>query len=615
MGCTSSSVGCSSDDVQLQSIPSASSERKTKLASSCGLENHVFDKSDTRPSMAHKRTSEMERKIDAIHQVKGHNKKRQAVTSPVIQHKNMQLDSISENRSVCPVKLKKTNGSLTPVENNPIRLFDDDTSSISSLKGHDNLALNQHDTPGHFSINTNDSKFSQTTFCVQRRSLVPSEDMFKEADERALKATPTLKDNPEQLVKYLVEPFSSKLLQFRAIWRWITHNIQYDVELYFHQEKIKSPTHLSSTNDILQTGLAVCCGYSQLLKMLSEFCNIRIHEVSGWSKGYDYVIGANFASPVTNHAWNAVELDCEWWLVDATWASGYVDDSRKFVPAYNEHYFLTDPRQFIIDHFPQHAKWQLIHPPFSIEDFESWAQFTKCFFHLRLRPWSHKEGTIRTNGKLHMKFRIDANIPVTVKGTLTCLASGSVSDNYLHIYSTNKTLNVLVNFPDAGEYELRLYGSRNEATNPIVDPEKAERDYSMLCMYKIVSNRKKERVSNEIMTFPRQFKKWTKGFYLHEPQAGYLIAGETYKFRFTLPGVRDIAICAGGKSSSLWIKISTAENGDTWCGELTMDLDTLHCTLVARFKHQPDNAPYSSVLEYQVGPAIQDIEDEKIMQE
>ena len=57
------------------------------------------------------------------------------------------------------------------------------------------------------------------------------------------------------------------------------------------------------------------------------------------------------------------------YLLDVTWATGYLGNDMKFNWLLDEHYFLTDPRKFIFDHFPitkyqeedmKWSSWQLL---------------------------------------------------------------------------------------------------------------------------------------------------------------------------------------------------------------------------------------------------------------
>ncbi|XP_043112868.1 kyphoscoliosis peptidase-like [Puntigrus tetrazona] len=90
-----------------------------------------------------------------------------------------------------------------------------------------------------------------------------------------------------------------------------------------------------------------------LLNVCSQMCReagIECREVLGYSKGLGYEYGHSFRNAKSDHSWNAVSLDGQWYLLDACWGAGTVDiDKRAFTKKYNEFYFLTDPRSSLPD--------------------------------------------------------------------------------------------------------------------------------------------------------------------------------------------------------------------------------------------------------------------------
>lgn len=47
---------------------------------------------------------------------------------------------------------------------------------------------------------------------------------------------------------------------------------------------------------------------------------------------------------------------------------------------YDDHYFLTDPREFIYEFFPLQADWQLLKTPITLQDFEELPFVRSLFF-------------------------------------------------------------------------------------------------------------------------------------------------------------------------------------------------------------------------------------------
>jgi len=108
-----------------------------------------------------------------------------------------------------------------------------------------------------------------------------------------------------------------------------------------------------SSNDVLRCGAAVCGGYSQLFEDLCKLANIQVVTINGFAKGYGYKNESKFKyEDQADHAWNAVYILDNWYLIDSTWGTGNIDSDKKFVKKLDEHYFLTDPEELIWTHFP-----------------------------------------------------------------------------------------------------------------------------------------------------------------------------------------------------------------------------------------------------------------------
>lgn len=106
-----------------------------------------------------------------------------------------------------------------------------------------------------------------------------------------------------------------------------------------------------ASNGILNSGLAVCSGYSNLFEDLCKTLNIECKTICGYAKGYSFRPGERFCE--TNHEWNCVLIDDRWRLVDSTWGAGIVSSDKKFKKEFDPFYFLTPPQIFIYEHYPQ----------------------------------------------------------------------------------------------------------------------------------------------------------------------------------------------------------------------------------------------------------------------
>jgi len=147
----------------------------------------------------------------------------------------------------------------------------------------------------------------------------------------------------------------------RALYIWITHNIAYDTDSYFRG--ISGPTDAEGT---FRTRKSVCEGYAGLFAEIGTRLGLEVVKIHGYAKGWGYRNGIDPGG--TNHAWNAVRIDGEWHLFDATWGAGYVD-GRDFLRSYKEFYFDTPPEEFIFTHYPEDADFQVLNDPVSRREF------------------------------------------------------------------------------------------------------------------------------------------------------------------------------------------------------------------------------------------------------
>ena len=99
--------------------------------------------------------------------------------------------------------------------------------------------------------------------------------------------------------------------------------------------------------------------------------------ISGYSKGTSYVDGQ--MPKKTNHAWNAVKIDSQYYLIDSTWGAGTCSGDV-FNKKFREFYFCTNPELFIHKHFPADSQWQLLSRIITIEVFVNMAKVIRWIF-------------------------------------------------------------------------------------------------------------------------------------------------------------------------------------------------------------------------------------------
>ena len=175
----------------------------------------------------------------------------------------------------------------------------------------------------------------------------------------------------DALAKQLASLGKSDREKVRAIFRWITEHIDYNVMPFgqrkniprqFYKEPEDSSVALPPLNEriaakVLNTGVAFCEGYSRLFKTLCDHAGIKAEVIYGYARTNN---NRRFA---VNHTWNSVYIDSSWYLLDVTWASGVVSYGNEYIRQYNDFYFLTPPAEFIRDHYPEDLQWTLLKDP------------------------------------------------------------------------------------------------------------------------------------------------------------------------------------------------------------------------------------------------------------
>ncbi len=192
---------------------------------------------------------------------------------------------------------------------------------------------------------------------------------FSKSDQIALMHKNEGLDNMPELVYNLTSELDTDVERFRAIYMWVCHNIANDYTLYLKNKRKRNKykndsIKLKAWNDrfkkdvfrkLLKQEKTICTGYAYIVQQLANLdCEI-VH-------GYGKTSMTNIESlDPPNHSWNAIKLDGKWYLCDPTWASGIPEpETNIFRFDYNDGYFLSNPKLFIINHFPQDQKWILL---------------------------------------------------------------------------------------------------------------------------------------------------------------------------------------------------------------------------------------------------------------
>ena len=212
----------------------------------------------------------------------------------------------------------------------------------------------------------------------------------------------------EQLAKKISRDFNDDASKARAAFRWLTHNIRYDLEEYYQPRKIIEFRYSNEeerlrklqaikdkiVKDAFLTKMGVCEEYAQSFKKIADLLGIEAQVIKGYVRNSAHEIGR--VPQTTNHAWNSVKINNKWILLDATWAAGYVYNG-KWVQDFNEYFFAINPTKIGLTHYPDDRKWQIVLDYDSLESFYNQPIFSQGFLRKNIEVLSPKKGAIVVN--------------------------------------------------------------------------------------------------------------------------------------------------------------------------------------------------------------------------
>ncbi|XP_055886104.1 uncharacterized protein LOC106062437 isoform X1 [Biomphalaria glabrata] len=311
---------------------------------------------------------------------------------------------------------------------------------------------------------------------------------YRFVDEYVLQIPPELNRSTfRELVEFLTAPLEgTDLERVRAIFRWVTSVDVFSVQM-------DTPPPRNSPIEYFYKIQTNQGNHAHLLSGLCQMAGLPCVVLSGMNKSAAYEIGKKADRNKMGAQWNAVYVDGNWRLIDAFWACACVvgkksgewtlvdadgdvqEDDEKATEGVTQHrinefFFLTDPDHFILTHFPDDPKWQLLEKPLTMKDFENHFYVRECFHILGLSivKSTKKNCVVETeDGEIDFCFGLPPGRSSTYRFKYMLYRSRSdpieqkvdlFLDRFVMFEQREDLLRFALRFPIKGSFKMDIYG-------------------------------------------------------------------------------------------------------------------------------------------------------------
>mgnify|MGYP006906721466 CR=1 FL=1 len=157
-------------------------------------------------------------------------------------------------------------------------------------------------------------------------------------------------------------------------------------------------------------------------------------------------------------------MNGNWYLVDTTWDSGYVNGSGtySYVRRYSTAYFLLDPQSMLYAHFPTMSMWQLLDPPVKKAEFTNLPRLRGDFFDAvtLLDSSLSSNNIVEATATLRLGLRSGKLISAHLLDE-----RGKSTDGTVFITNIGDAAELRLIFPKEGKYTLDLFAGNSRSTS------------------------------------------------------------------------------------------------------------------------------------------------------
>lgn len=387
---------------------------------------------------------------------------------------------------------------------------------------------------------------------------------FTRIDQKA-KSIKYTGNSVDELSLILSQYANDEAEKARIIYSWITHNISYDVKAL--NDLFNNNIYPDVTAEtVLNTRTTICSGYANLYQQIAKKMGIKSVIILGYAKGVNYIVGLDNN---VNHSWNGVKIDGNWYLIDATWGAGTVNNNA-FNTQFNPFYFAPNPQEFIYTHFPENSKWQLLNPIVSRSQFDSLANVSSTLFEHDIQLLSHPNVNITAEDHVNIALKAPKNI-VAIASLQS--EQTAVEENYTFVQKQGENIIVNASFPEKGKYKLDIFAKPKDESN----------SYPLVVSYNISAKGKGDK-------FPRTYQHFNQyNGYLEAPLNNDLNPNQNTYFKLKIDQAEEVKVV--NKSTNQWQDLE--RYGNVFAGNINVGDGEI--MIYAKF---PQDSRYWALLEY-----------------
>ena len=294
---------------------------------------------------------------------------------------------------------------------------------------------------------------------------------FAKADSIAFSHKGESLKNLPVLTHKLTASLTTDVEKFRAIYTWVSTNIENDYGSYLktsskRKKLAKDREAFLKWNNSFTPKVfeklatqkkTACTGYAYLIRELANLATLNCKIIDGFGRTATLNLDTN---SIPNHSWNVVELNNKWYVCDATWSAGRVlieDDGPKFESDYHDGYFLAEPALFVKNHYPLETDWSLMANAPTFDEFLEGPVVYKEAFKPIIIPSAPKKMRLEAIKNQSVSFVLEVSNTIKTEHISLLLDNGSSSKNIQPKITSNVgELTLYYSFEKAGKYDVHI---------------------------------------------------------------------------------------------------------------------------------------------------------------